>query len=382
MCNINYSDSNEVNMFCEQCSIHLSSNIKDDFNNPRNTWPSFIWYFLNDKDLRNHYSPSYLWKFIPKMWRYWWVDSFNATIHEQNEMIEIDAPEPFFDDRSLDICEWDDLIQSYTLPNLRKACNKYLLPTILCPYGCSTFIHRHGEVSIDLLFQRFVPKALLKKHLSNKCAFKYFESMREDFIRDDDEYDNWLLNSAWKVRPTIAFNTHGLPTVLTCDDHKNGTKTYLIHAPRSPFKHNLPSKYSDQLSHCSIRTRTIKPMAKKYYSNSFQMHEQRGSFNGIDTCNISMYRKFNFNSLLLSAFEASSILNRPDINALLRQLVDEKIISKSVAVGKRDFATEKYSNYDFDKYCKGATYVPFDVALEMHKETTNNSLVTVTIDER
>ena len=111
------------------------------------------------------------------------------------------------------------------------------------------------------------------------------------------------------------------------------------------------------------------------------MHEQRGSFNGIDTCNISTYRKFNFNSSLLSAFESTAILNRPDINALLRQLVDENVISKSVAVGKRDFARETYSNYDFDEYCRGATYVPFDVVLKMNKEATN-SLIKVTIDQR
>ena len=61
--------------------------------------------------------------------------------------------------------------------------------------------------------------------------------------------------------------------------------------------------------------------------------------------------------------------------------MDENYISKSVAVGKRDFAYKTYSNYYFDKDYKGATYVPFYVALEMHKVTKNNLLVTVTIDE-
>ena len=160
-------------------------------------------------------------------------------------------------------------------------------------------------------------------------------------------------------------------------------KTYVV--VFRMFARGKPISLNAYHFRCAINITTtlnICQMAKKYYSNSFQMHEQRGSFNGIDTCNISTYRKFDFNSSLLSAFESSSILNRPDKNALLRQLVDENVISKSVAVGKRDFACETYSNYDFDKYCKGATYVPFDVALAMHKETTNNLLVTVTIDER
>ena len=385
LCNINYSDPNESNTYCRQCTEHLTRDTSNEANKAEVTWPAFIWWFLTEREIRCLYSPSHLWKFIPIMWRHWWITEFITTIFNADERnsITLHHPQPFFIDRTCDIQEWYDGINSYTLPNLRFACNKYCIPTVSCPFGCTTFVFRSGSIGLDTIFQRFLPKHIFKKFLTKKDSFKFCEFAREDYIRDeDDEYDNWLLNPVWKVRPTIAFNKRGIPMILTCDDHNNGTKTYLIHAPRSPLKHNLPSKYSDQLSHCSIRTRTIKPMAKKYYSNSFQMHEQRGSFNGIDTCNISTYRKFDFNSSLLSAFESSSILNRPDINALLRQLVDENVISKSVAVGKRDFACETYSNYDFDKYCKGATYVPFDVALAMHKETTNNLLVTVTIDER
>ena len=384
LCNIDYSDSNELLVFCQQCKEHLTRNTSDGPNRAEFTWPAFIWWFLSNKELRSMYRPSHLWKFIPSIWRHWWVADFITTIRNEEERncISLDRPQPFFIDRTSDIEEWEDLIKSQTLPNLRYTCNKYCIPTVSCPFGCTTFIFRSGSIGLDVIFQRFLPKYIFKKFLTNKNSFKFCEFARDDYIRDEDEeYDNWLLNPLWKVRPTISFNKHGVPNILTCDDHENGTKTYLIHTPRSPLKHNLPSKYSDQLSHCSIRTRTIKPMAKKYYSNSFQMHEQRGSFNGIDTCNISTYRKFNFNSSLLSAFESTAILNRPDINALLRQLVDENVISKSVAVGKREFARETYSNYDFDEYCRGATYVPFDVVLEMNNEATN-SLIKVTIDQR
>ena len=75
-------------------------------------------------------------------------------------------------------------------------------------------------------------------------------------------------------------------------------------------------------------------MSRKYYLTAYQMHEQRANFKGIDTCDISSYRRFDFNSSLLSKFEAVSIVNRPDINALLNQLVEEKIISKETANGK------------------------------------------------
>ena len=108
------------------------------------------------------------------------------------------------------------------------------------------------------------------------------------------------------------------------NDHNHRSIKLFVYPPRSVFKNNLPSIYSDQLLHCSIRTQTIKPMSRKYYSTAYQMHEQRANFKGIDTCNISNYCRFDFNSSLLSKFEAVSIVNRPDINALLNQLVEEK----------------------------------------------------------
>ena len=65
------------------------------------------------------------------------------------------------------------------------------------------------------------------------------------------------------------------------------------------------------------------------------MHEQRGTFNGIDTCNITSCRNFNFRSVLLRNAEARSIINRSDINALLSQMVEEGTMSKCVAEGKQ-----------------------------------------------
>ena len=118
-------------------------------------------------------------------------------------------------------------------------------------------------------------------------------------------------------------------------------------------------------------------MAKKYYSNAFQMHEQRGSFNGVDTCNISSYRKFDFVSSLLTKFESVSIVNRPDINSLLNQLVDERILSKEVATGKRNYATSSTAAVDFSKYYHGATFVPFESAMSMQKDLANNDIISV-----
>ena len=110
---------------------------------------------------------------------------------------------------------------------------------------------------------------------------------------------------------------------MTCRDHNNGCPKMMVHLPQQPF-HNLPSKQPDQLSHVIIQPRSIKTVRVAKYSTSFQMNEQRGSFSGIDTCSITNVGKFDFTSILLGESEARSIICRPDINALLNNLVKGK----------------------------------------------------------
>ena len=379
---IDYNDTDLLYPFCYHCTTHLTCEDSDKNDKPEFTWPAFIWYILINEDLRTKYGVLHLWKFIPIIWRHWWIDAFKESIPDMNERnsISIEFPKPFFIDRTPDIEEWNSKISSYTLPNLAYAMNKNALPTVSCPYGCSAFIFRHRKVAIDIILQKFLRKSFISKCILDKHAIKFVETVRDDFIRDYDDYDCWLLNDDWKILPSIYFD-EGVPYVMTCDEHDHGSIKSFVHPPRSAFNNNLPSIYSDQLSHCSIRTRTIKPMAKKYYSTAFQMHEQRANFNGIDTCNISTYRQFNFNSSLLSKFEAVSIVNRPDINALLNQLVEEKIISKEIANGKRTFASKLTENIDFTKYHCGPTYVPFEACMSMQRDL-RSSLITVTIDNR
>ena len=373
---VDYNNS-EIITLCHQCNQHLTEEESSISNKTEYMWPGFIWFFLTDRNIRSHYNCSILWKFIPVQWRFWWLDEFLRVSTHIN--ITVNDPMPFFVDKTHDINHWNELIQSLTLPNLAEACNRYLLPTILCPFGCSAFIHRSGDVSIDLIFQRFLPKVQFKKYLNNKKGIEYTIPARDDYIRYDDDYDCWLLNKSWMIQPSIAF-INGTPFVLTCDDHNKGTKLNIIHPPRQPF-HIIASKYSDQLSHCCIRSRTIKPMKSSQFSNGYQMHEQRGSFNGIDTCNVTTFNKFDFRSKLLRDSEARYLLNRPDINALLSQMVNEERISKTFANDKRKYAEDFYGDFDYQPYYYGSTYIPIEHAMEMKKELIDSS-IQVIIDNR
>ena len=74
------------------------------------TWPGFIWFLLENADIKTQYG-SYFWRFIPLLWRHWWV----TDAQELYGNITIDTPSPIFIDHTNDIQDWKELIESYNL---------------------------------------------------------------------------------------------------------------------------------------------------------------------------------------------------------------------------------------------------------------------------
>ena len=124
------------------------------------------------------------------------------------------------------------------------------------------------------------------------CDTLLVQSTIEDYIRFNDSYDIWLLNPNWLVKPSIVFEK-GIPLIMTCKDHNGGNSKLMVHPCRQLY-HILSSERADQLCHAVIKGRTIKPMKASSYSNAFQMHEQRGTFTGIDTSSITNFEKYRF----------------------------------------------------------------------------------------
>jgi hypothetical protein len=112
------------------------------------------------------------------------------------------------------------------------------------------------------------------------------------------------------------------------------------------------------------------------------MHQQKGNFNGIDTLSYSTYGKFDSCSYLAGEVEARTIRNRPDINALLNNLVKEKVLSPFAANEKRKEAMENSECINFKKYSEGATYVPLEVALHLQRELSKQTKTNVIVDHR
>jgi hypothetical protein len=366
---------------CTECKNHLTVSNNKEALKSENTWPSFIWMLLSSTNIHNMYGRS-VWKFIPTPWRYWWVQELKELYPNTFSQITILDPSPVFIDRTMEITEWDRDINSFELPKLARACNKYLIPKVMCPWGCTEYTHQSGYLEFDLIIQRYLPKCLIAKLMSNVMKLNLTFSARDDYIRREGDEDRWLLNPDWKIEPSVIIIKGMGPMVLTCRDHHGGDKKFMIHPCRQPH-HNLPAGRADQLCHAVVKCRTVRPMKfMGQYSNAFQMHSQRGNFNGIDTISYSTYGKFGSCSYLESEIEARTIQNRPDINALLNNLVKERVISKFAADEKRKESSRISEGTNFQKYISGATYVPLHVAMKLQQSLANPSKTIVIIDNR
>ena len=359
------SKSTEYVILCDECAKYLT---QKNGNIYKNMWPSFIWYVISNVQLNTIYGLS-IWKFIPESWRNWWRVHVNLS----------NLPSSLFIDQTKQLRQFQDSIKSGVLSKIADACNKYLIPNILCPWGCSEYIHKNGFMYIDLIYQRYMNK--FQFDLINKIddTVKCFSS-RDDYVREDKHsYENLLLNPSWKVLPGTLLCQDKGAVILTCCNHGGGTNKKYIHPPRYPFMHNLPSEHGDQLCHVVIKPRSISPMKASKYSNTYQMHEQKGCYQGIDTCSLTRFHDFSYWSHLLHQSECLSISNRSDIVALLHKLKERSLLSNIEKL--KSASQDLMKNINIGEYYKGATYISLEDAMALQKKISKDIKIPVINDQ-
>ena len=136
---------------CTECNIHLTSGDNDIATEMKTVWPAFIWGLLKDETIQQNYGVHIL-RFISMVWRPWWIDSIKYELANIYQDVTLQSPSPIFKDKSLDIKLWNADINSYLLSRLASTSNKYLYPSIMCPWGCSEFQHKVGYLPLDIVF--------------------------------------------------------------------------------------------------------------------------------------------------------------------------------------------------------------------------------------
>lgn len=94
--------SDDLVVLCLECSNYLTNHDNKVARSFNNTWPSFIWSLLSDRDVLDVYG-QYMWRFVPEKWRYWWIDSLNES--DLLVGVTIDVPVPIFKDITSDISD-------------------------------------------------------------------------------------------------------------------------------------------------------------------------------------------------------------------------------------------------------------------------------------
>ncbi len=352
---------------CDEC-FEVCKNGSSEF---KHAWPAFLWNILRH-DCRSAfggggyfnqiYSGETLWKIIPRTMRPWWLDSVLDINHHAMypfEHCSLDNPAPMFEDRTIAMSEFQDNISSGQQCRLHEAMDdeRVMLPNVLCPFGCTAYCRVAEKADWDLVIQRFLLKTPLKTINEVDKKYRNYHSMWEQYFRNADDYDCWIMNEAYAIKPSLIITNDG-PRVLTCPNHGGGDDHHRLYLPRPPL-HNLSAAQTDQLSHITINSRLAKPMKKSSWCTTFQMAKQTGGYTGLDTMNVGTHSDWSKTSELLAQHEGLSLKDRSDIRHLLAQKVACGQASQELADWSIENSQYRFPEGSTERFKHGATYVPF-----------------------
>jgi hypothetical protein len=207
------------------------------------------------------------------------------------------------------------------------------------------------------------------------------KGLRDDYV-DVSREICLLMNPVWRVMPSIAFDEEKGPSVLVCRSHKGGSVLDYIHVPTHPVT-TLPARFADQLAPAVVQSRVIQPMRAQKYSITFQMHEMRGSFAGLDTMSLGRYRRFDFHSLISLETESIALRCRKDVRGLVMRLLQSGKIPANLVEDMIDASRNLFDNEQLSPgWFGGATYMTYVDAIKLKKLRSGRKEITVhKIDE-
>ena len=376
----------------------------------RNVWSSFYCNLLTGQDevtekkFYEVYSPEYLWRFIPKTIRKFWIDERGMCTLGDGIYAHctLDEPEPFFVDRTEEVNAFRKSIAEYTMYDFLKAldpdrlplcqpCNEegtndvqrqtpMMIANVLCPYGCTEFATQAKGINPSAFIQAQLRKVQLNLPSGyfdklQHCA----DTSRIDYIREDLEPKSYvLMNEAWPIMPTVVLSKEGGLRICVCRYHDKPSvqKRLLLHLPKKPH-HCLSSTHSDQLSSAVIKPRVFTSIKRGKHNTISPMSTMSSSFGGVDSANVSTEGSFNFVSKMLHESEKLSVSQRPDIHKLAHLKVKEgkmteEYLSQLMSEAEKDYGNSPSTEETLSLLKRGATFCPTKNALLLQKHSSDN----------
>ena len=92
-----------------------------------------------------------------------------------------------------------------------------VLPSVLCPWGCSEFPFRTASLNPALLLQHHLAKVQLNLPSALVAQLHTVESSRLDYIRKPHEPPDYvLLNKKWPTRSSVCMTWKGVTMIIWC----------------------------------------------------------------------------------------------------------------------------------------------------------------------
>ena len=302
--------------------------------------------------------------------------------------VTLTNPPSIFKDVTSNREEFLGSLKRLELADLMECCDRHLHAMVWCPWGCTEYLHKVESLAVDVVFVRY-----LEGNLVTDCARGeevVIQSACDGFDSSND-VSYILMNPKWRIVPSVAFFENGEPRVLLCRNHKGGSKLDYVHIPRYP-RGVLPDAMANQLAHAVVMPQTIRPMQARAYSNSYQMHEMRGSYSGIDTLDVTNLGWFDVTSKIRDYNQRLMILGWKDIRGLVTwQMTNGSIptwLGETLladadceeAVMASAFENERAANtrneYQagwWEHYCAGVTRITFSDAIKLQRLLDGNA---------
>ena len=311
-----------------------------------------------------------VWRLVPGVWRPWWINLVKAAFATFDVAeVSLDSPCPVFVDMTEARDEYLDMRKALKFANIIDVVDRRLKATVLCPWGCSEFVHECGTLPLDSVFQSFIPDVKLPMTTDGSASLKKVKSARRDYFSEEKEM--LLLCPDMEVSPSVALVDGKGMCVLTCLDHDGGTTDAYFHVPKS--FNRLPSMMSDQLAPVVIQNRTFKTMTAKSYNTTHQMSTQVSGVGGLDTCSVRSHGRFDFHSHVLSVSESILIAGRKDIASMLDRLSSEGRITSESVYNMKELSNKRHGgtlDITRKKCLEGATFMSYLDAIKIQCEVS------------
>lgn len=360
-------------LLCTECTEYLilgperrrqsSSGIND----KKGVWAAYLWSLLDKSGFGSR-----IWHFFPAVMRGWWSDavSFNGSV---------DCT--IVKDITVSRLKLLEAVKNGFIGELIKVTDEeeLLCPTVLCPWGCTTYPHKVGKVPFDTVLQFCCPYKDIAL-ISPKARFGEVLSARLDYVRPSiADYQCQILQilkPEWTVLPSIWFTNDG-PVFATCELHDGGCRDMYFHPPRMPLYAPIPAARSDQLSHVVIKPRIIKGTKRKLRNTTYETVQVRACFSGSDTANVTDTGDFSFASHLTERNESLAIMGRLDIRSHLRHLQRNGQIPLSTVRGMEARAEQYFGHVDLGKWKEGSTFMTLNDAVSLQRQISSEDLMKV-----